>query len=132
MLKTPFLSFGPHHDPLREVVLNAIARVYDSHWYVLGEKVARFEKAYSAFNGVHFCVGVANGLNALVLALRVLGVGSGYEVIVPFNTYIATWLAVTQVGATPVAVEPKRATCNLDPALLQAAITPRAHELLSR
>jgi len=130
MLKIPFLSFGPQHDPLREVVLGALARVYDSHWYVLGDEVSRFETAYADFSGVSNCVGVANGLDALVLALRVLGVGPGDDVIVPSNTYIASWLAVTQVGATPVGVEPERATSNLDPDLLEAAITPRTRAIM--
>ena len=100
------------------------SRVYNSYWYVLGEEVKRFEQEYAAFNQVAHTVGVANGLDALVLALRVLGVGPSDEVIVPSNTYIATWLAVTQVGATPVPVEPDPVTSNLDPVLIAAALTP--------
>ncbi len=126
----PFLSFQPQHLPLRDEVMNAIARVYDSYWYVLGEEVKRFEEAYSAFNKVSETIGVANGLDALVLALRVLGIGPGDEVIVPSNTYIATWLAVTQVGATPVPVEPRRATSNLNPDLIAAALTSRTRAIM--
>ena len=129
-MKIPFLSFDPQHSEIRTATLEAIARVYDSYWYVLGEEVRRFEEAYAAFNEVEACVGVANGLDALVLALRALGIGPGDEVLVPSNTYIATWLAVTQVGATPVGVEPERATSNLDPALLEAAITPRTKAIM--
>jgi dTDP-4-amino-4,6-dideoxygalactose transaminase len=129
-MNVPFLSFEPQHAPLRSAITDAVARVYDSYWYVLGEEVKQFEQEYAAFNQVAHTVGVANGLDALVLALRVLGVGPGDEVIVPSNTYIATWLAVTQVGATPVGVEPELATSNLDPALIAAAITPRTRAIM--
>lgn len=129
-MKIPFLSFQPQHEPAREQILAAIGRVYDSYWYVLGDEVKNFEQAYAAFNHVSHTVGVANGLDALVLALRVLGVGPGDEVIVPSNTYIATWLAVTQVGATPVPVEPDPATSNIDPTLIEAAITPRTRAIM--
>ncbi|MCC3158805.1 DegT/DnrJ/EryC1/StrS family aminotransferase [Hymenobacter sp. 15J16-1T3B] len=129
-LVVPFLSFQPQHAPIREEVLGAVARVYDSYWYVLGEEVKQFEQEYAAFNQVAHVVGVANGLDALVLALRALGIGPGDEVIVPSNTYIATWLAVTQVGATPVPVEPDPATSNIDPALIPAALTPRTKAIM--
>lgn len=108
----------------------AVGRVYDSHYYVLGESVRQFEQEYAAFSGVAHCVGVANGLDALHLALVALGVGAGDEVLVPSNTYIATWLAVTFVGATPVPVEPDAATYNLDPARLEAAITGRTKAIM--
>ena len=108
----------------------AFTRVYDSYWYVLGEEVKAFEQEYAAFNQVEHCVGVANGLDALVLALRVLGIGPGDEVIVPSNTYIASWLAVTQVGATVVPVEPDPATSNIDPDLIEAAITARSRVIM--
>lgn len=108
----------------------ALGRVYDSYWYVLGEEVRQFEAAYAAFSGTAHCVGVANGLDALVLALRALGIGAGDEVIVPSNTYIATWLAVTQAGAVPVPVEPNPLTSNLDPAGLAAARSPRTRAIV--
>ena len=123
-MHVPFLSFEPQHAPLREAMTAAFTRVYDSHWYVLGEEVKHFEQEYAAFSQVPHAIGFANGLDALVLALRVLEIGPGDEVIVPSNTYIATWLAVTQVGATPVPVEPDPATSNLDPARIAAALTP--------
>ena len=129
-MQVPFLSFQPQHVPIREEVLAAVARVYDSCWYVLGEEVKQFEADYSAFSGAKYTIGVANGLDALVLALRALEIGPGDEVIVPSNTYIATWLAVTQVGATPVGVEPDPATSNLDPTLIEAAITPRTRVIM--
>jgi len=126
----PFLSFSPQHDPLREEILAAIAAVYDKQWYVLGEQVRAFEAAYARFNHVDYCVGVANGLDALHLALEALHVGPGDEVLVPSNTYIATWLAVSFVGATPVPVEPDPATYNLNPARLEAAITSRTKGIM--
>jgi dTDP-4-amino-4,6-dideoxygalactose transaminase len=126
----PFLAFGPQHTPIREEIIAAIGRVYDSHWYVLGNEVKHFEQAYATFNQVAYCVGVANGLDALVLALRTLNIGPGDEVLVPSNTYIATWLAVTQVGAIPVAVEPELATSNIDPTQLENAITPRTRAIM--
>lgn len=86
----PFYSFGGQHDPLRATVLAAMTEVYDAQWYVLGEQVRAFEAGYSAFNVVGYTVGVGNGLEALVLALRGLGIGPGDEVLVPSNTYIAT------------------------------------------
>lgn len=129
-VQIPFLAFQSQHQPIREDIVAAMARVYDSYWYVLGEEVAQFEKEYAAFNQVGQTVGVANGLDALVFALRALAVGPGDEVIVPSNTYIATWLAVTQVGATPVPVEPDPATSNIDPALVAAAITPRTRAIM--
>lgn len=129
-MNIPFLSFHPQHGPIREQIMAAMGRVYDSYWYVLGDEVKNFEQGYSAFNKVEHTVGVANGLDALVLALRVLEIGPGDEVIVPSNTYIATWLAVTQVGATPVPVEPDIATSNLNPELIEAAITPRTRAIM--
>ena len=129
-MSIPFLAFQPQHVPVREEIMAAVGRVYDSYWYVLGDEVKNFERAYSAFNHVPHTIGVANGLDALVLALRVLNIGPGDEVIVPSNTYIATWLAVTQVGATPVPVEPNPATSNLDPALIAAALTSRTRAIM--
>lgn len=129
-MQIPFLSFTPQHQPIREDVLSALTRVYDAQWFVLGQEVANFEAAYAAFNQTAHCVGVANGLDALHLALKALGIGPGDEVLVPSNTYIATWLAVTQVGATPVPVEPNAVTFNLDPARVEAAITPRTRAIM--
>ncbi len=118
------------HAAIRDEVLAAMTRVYDSNWYVLGEELAQFEQAYGQFNQVAHTVGVGNGLEALVLALKALGIGPGDEVLVPAHTFIATWLAVTQVGATPVPVEPQWETSNIDPALLAAALTPRTRAII--
>jgi dTDP-4-amino-4,6-dideoxygalactose transaminase len=101
-----------------------------SGYYIGGPEVEAFEAEYAKYCGATHCVGVANGLDALHLALRAMDVGPGDEVIVPSNTYIATWLAVSQCGATPVPVEPDARTYNIDPALIEAAITPRTKVIL--
>ena len=129
-MQIPFLSFSPQHHPIREEVLAAMARVYDSQWYVLGQSVTDFEADYAAFNHTAHTIGVANGLDALHLALKALGVQPGDEVIVPSNTYIATWLAVSFVGGIPVPVEPNPDTYNLDPARIEAALTPRTKGIM--
>ncbi|RZJ89081.1 MAG: DegT/DnrJ/EryC1/StrS family aminotransferase, partial [Hymenobacter sp.] len=118
------------HVTIREEMLAAMTRVYDAQWYVLGEEVARFEVEYSQFNKVAHTIGVGNGLEALTLTLLGLGIGPGDEVIVPSNTYIATWLAVSNSGAVPVPVEPELTTSNLDPAQLTAALTSRTRCIL--
>lgn len=107
-----------------------IARVIDSGWYILGEECAAFEREFAAFCGTRHCIGVANGLDALTLVLRAYGIGPGDEVIVPSNTFIATWLAVSQAGAQPVPVEPDAQTHNIDPARIAEAITPRTRAIL--
>jgi len=129
-MKVPFFEVRPACDELRAELDAAVARVMDSGWFVLGPEVEAFERELAAYCGARHCVGVGNGLDAMVLALRAWEVGAGDEVIVPSNTYIATWLAVTQVGATPVPVEPDPATLNLDPMRLEDAITPRTRAIL--
>ena len=126
----PFLDLKAPHVELRDEINTAIARVVDSGWYILGPEVDAFESEYAAYCEASHCIGLANGLDALHLALRAMDVGPGDEVIVPSNTYIATWLAVSQCGATPVPVEPDARTYNIDPALIEAAITPRTKVIL--
>lgn len=122
-LKAPYLE-------LKQELDAAIARVVSSGWFIGGEEVDRFEAEYASYCGTAHAIGVANGLDALHLALRAMDVGPGDEVIVPSNTYIATWLAVSQCGAVPVPVEPDAHTFNIDPALIEAAITPRTKVIL--
>jgi dTDP-4-amino-4,6-dideoxygalactose transaminase len=126
----PFLDLLPTYRELESEIDAAVKRVLDSGWYILGEEVDAFEQEFAAYCEAKHCVGVANGLDALHLALLALGVGEGDEVIVPSNTYIATWLAVSQCGATPVPVEPYDATYNIDSALIEAAITSRTKVIL--
>ncbi len=126
----PFLDLHAAYDELRAETDAAVARVLESGWYLLGEELTRFEQHFAAYVGTPHAIGVANGLDALVLALRALGIGSGDDVLVPSNTYIATWLAVTQVGARPSPVEPEARTYNIDPQRLDEARTPRTRAVL--
>lgn len=126
----PFLDLGATYRELKPEINTAIQRVLDSGWYILGPEVDAFEAEWAAYCGASHAVGLANGLDALILALRALDVGPGDEVIVPSNTYIATWLAVTAVGARPVPVEPDPATHNIDPARIAAALTPSTKVIL--
>jgi dTDP-4-amino-4,6-dideoxygalactose transaminase len=125
-----FLDVGAAYRELRDELDAAYRRVMESGWYILSEEVAAFEQEFAAYCEVDHCVGVGNGLEALHLVLRAYGIGPGDEVIVPANTYIATWLAVSYAGALPVPVEPAPHTCNIDPARIEAAITPRTRALM--
>ena len=129
-MNVPFLDVGATYRELRAAHDAAYHRVMDSGWVLLGRELEAFEAEFAAYCGVPHCVGVANGLDALHLVLRAWGIGPGDEVIVPSNTYIASWLAVSMTGATPVPVEPDEATFNLDPARLGAALTPRTRALM--
>lgn len=126
----PFLELRPAYLELKSEIDAAVARVLDSGWYILGPEVEAFEAEWASFCNADHAVGVANGLDALILALRALDVGPGDEVIVPSNTYIATWLAVSAVGASIVPVEPDLATHNIDPNLIAKAITPATKVIL--
>ena len=127
----PFLDVGSAYREKQTELDAAYRRVMESGWYVLGEEVEAFERDFASYCGVDHCVGVANGLDALILILRACEIGEGSEVIVPSNTYIATWLAVSSVGAKPVPVEPKRDTYNLDPSRLEAVITPKTRAIIA-
>lgn len=129
-MKIPFLNFSPMHSAIKAEMQEAFNRVYDSNWFVLGKEVEQFENAYTAFNQVKHTVGLSNGLDALHLALKACGVGVGDEVIVPSNTYIATVLAVSYVGAIPVFVEPNKETYNIDPKRIEAAITSKTKAIM--
>lgn len=129
-MSIPFLSFDATNEQIRAEMMAAFTNVFDSKWYILGKAVEQFETEYAAFNQVQRCIGVSNGLDALHLCLKALDIGPGDEVIVPSNTYIATVLAASYVGATPVFVEPDDATFNINPALIEAAITPRTKAIM--
>lgn len=122
-MRIPFVSFLPMERELDNELRDAFDRVYKRSWYIEGVEDETFEKAFSEYCGTKYCVGVGNGLDALMLCLKALGIDEGDEVIVPSNTYIATALAVTYVGAKPVFVEPRLDTFNLNPELLEEKIT---------
>lgn len=129
-MKVPFVSFRPMERELDQELRAAFDRVYTRSWYIEGEEDAAFEQAFAEFCGVRGCVGVGNGLDALMLVLKAWGIRAGDEVIVPSNTYIATALAVTYVGAKPVFVEPDIRTFNIDPVKIEAAITERTKAIM--
>ena len=129
-MNVPFLDLRAPYAELREEMDAACRRVMESGWFVLGAECEAFEAEFAAYCGARHCVGVGNGLEALHLILRAMEVGPGDEVIVPSNTYIATWLAVSYTGATPVPVEPDERTHNLDPARLEEAVTPRTRVIM--
>jgi dTDP-4-amino-4,6-dideoxygalactose transaminase len=126
----PFLDLQAPYRELKSEIDEAVDRVLGSGWYLLASELASFEEGFARYTEAQHCIGVANGLEALHLTLRAMDVGPGDEVIVPSNTYIATWLAVTHVGATLVPVEPDERTFNLDPTLIEAAITERTKVIL--
>lgn len=119
----PFLDLKAAYIELKDELDDSCSRVMNSGWYILGAEVDAFESEFAAYCGVRHCVGVGNGLDALHLILRGYGIGEGNEVIVPSNTYIATWLAVSFAGAIPIPVEPSPQTHNIAPENIEAAIT---------
>ncbi len=129
-MKVPFLDLKATYLELKEEIDEACRRVLESGWYILGAEVEAFEREFADYCGVRHCVGVGNGLEALHLILRGYGIGAGDEVIVPANTYIATWLAVSYAGAKPVPVEPNPKTFNLAPENMEAAVTERTKAVL--
>ena len=129
-MTVPFLDLGAGYAEMAGDIDAAVARVLGSGTFIGGPEVAAFERAFARYVGAAACAGVANGLDALHLALRAMEVGPGDEVIVASNGYIATFLAVSMAGATPVPVEPDPATHNLDPARIAAAVTPRTRVIL--
>lgn len=129
-MKIPFVSFKPMERELDKELRNAFERVYMRSWYIEGVEDENFEKAFAEYCGVNYCVGTGNGLDALFLALKALGIKEGDEVIVPSNTYIATALAVTYTGATPIFVEPDIRTFNIDSTKIENAITDKTKAIM--
>ena len=129
-MKIPFASFLPMEKRLNMEIREAFDRVFTRSWYIEGMEDDTFEKAFANYCGTKYCVGVGNGLDALMLTLKALGVGEGDEVIIPSNTFIATALAVTYAGAKLVLVEPDIRTFNIDPAKIENAITEKTKVIM--
>jgi len=130
MKQVPFLDLGQLHRSIREPLDEAYRRVMDSGLFIMGPELEAFEAEFAQYCEVKYCIGVGNGLEALHLLLKAYGIGHGDEVIVPSNTFIATWLAVSQCGAIPVPVEPSIDTYNIDPKLIEDAITSHTRAII--
>jgi dTDP-4-amino-4,6-dideoxygalactose transaminase len=130
-VQVPFLDLKAGYLELKDELDAAYHRVMESGWYILGNEVEAFEGEFGAYCRVKHCIGVGNGFEALHLILRAMEIGPGDEVIVPSNTYIATWLAVSYAGATPVPVEPDERTYNIDPGRIEAAVTDRTKAVIA-
>jgi dTDP-4-amino-4,6-dideoxygalactose transaminase len=126
----PFLELKSTYDELKPEFDAAYHRVMDSGWYLLGKEIEAFEEEFAQYCEAKHCIGVANGLDALHLIVRAYGIGPGDEVIVPSNTFIATWLAVSFAGATPIPVEPDPITHNIDASRIEAAISQRTKAIM--
>jgi dTDP-4-amino-4,6-dideoxygalactose transaminase len=126
----PFLDIRESYHELKDELLATFEKVMESGWYILGEEVSKFEEEFATYCGVNHCIGVGNGLDALYLILKAYNIGAGDEVIVPSNTFIATWLAVSYAGAKIVPVEPDEKTYNIDPKKIEMAITPKTKAII--
>ncbi len=129
-MKVPYLDLLKINKSYSEELRSAYEQTMDSGWYILGKNVDAFEKEYANYSQTKYCIGVANGLDALIISLKALQIGAGDEVIVPSNTYIASWLAISYVGATPIPVEPRLDTYNLNPELIVSKITSKTKAIM--
>lgn len=130
-MKVPFATFKPLHDKLKNEISGALLEVFESNLFIRGDKVKRFEEAFAEYCGTKYCVGCGNGLDALCLILKGYGIGKGDEVIVPSNTFIATALAVTYVGATPVFVEPDLESYTINVELIEDKINEKTKAIIA-
>lgn len=126
----PYLNLNLLNKKYEDSFRESLRNVIDSGWYILGKQVKQFEANYAAYSETKYCIGVANGLDALILSLKALGIGKDDEVIVPSNTYIASWLAVSYVGAIPIPVEPSIETYNINPALIAEKISGKTKAIM--
>lgn len=130
MKHIPFFTLTHQNLEIEKEVQTFYKELHADAWYVLGKRVSQFEKEYAAYHSVKQCIGVGNGLDALTLSLKALGIGKGDEVIVPANSFIATLLAVTQVGATPVLAEPDSYTFNITAEEVQKKISSKTKAII--
>lgn len=130
-MNIPYSSFAPAHNEISEQMHEKFSEVFGRNYFIMGRELEAFEQEFADYCGAKHAIGVGNGLDALYLVLRALEIGKGDEVIVPSNTYIATALAVSYAGATPVFVEPDISTCTIDPALIESRITDRTKAIMA-
>ncbi|WP_346916290.1 DegT/DnrJ/EryC1/StrS family aminotransferase [Clostridium sp.] len=130
-MNIPYLNFEPMHSEIKNELKEAFNNVLDSQWFIMGKSLEKFENEFAQFCGAKYCIGVGNGLDAIQLILKSYGIGEGDEVIIPSNTYIATALAVSYVGATPVFVEPDIKTLNINTKLIEEKITSNTKAIIA-
>lgn len=130
-MKVPFATFLPMHNEIRQELDSAYNRVLDKSYFIQGDECRKFEEEFAEYCGVKYCVGVASGLDALILILKAMNIGNGDEVIVPSNTYIATALAVSYNAAKPVFVEPEIETFNINPSKIEEKITSNTKAIIA-
>lgn len=130
MERIPFYNLSPQHDPIRQQLREALDNVLATDWFVLGSALSSFEAEFARYHATNFCVGTGNGLDALYLSLRAAGIGPGDEVIVPAHTYIATWLAVSRTGATPVPADVHESTWLLDPKAVRHSLSAKTKAII--
>lgn len=130
MIKIPFLNFEYMNRNIKKEIQEAFNRVFESKWYILGEEVKKFEKNFASYCGAKHCIGVANGLEALVLILKAYGIEQDDEVIIPANTFIATVLAVSHLNAKPIFIEPDLYTYNIDVNKIEEKITDKTKAII--
>lgn len=130
-MNIPFADFEPMHREIREELNNAFNKVMDSNYFIQGKECSQFEAEFAEYCGANYCIGVATGLDALYLILKAMGIGTDDEVIIPSNTFIATALAVSYVGATPIFVEPDIATYNIDVDRIEDSISDKTKAIIA-
>lgn len=130
-MNVPFVSFEKMHSEIRKEIFNKFQEVYNKNWFIQGKEDTAFEKEFAEFCGTQYCVGCGTGLDAIFLILKGMGIGADDEVIVPSNTFIATALAVSYAGATPVLVEPRIDTCTIDPTKIEEKITDKTKAIIA-
>ena len=130
-MNVPFVSFEKMHSEIRKEIFNKFQEVYNKNWFIQGKEDTAFEKDFAEFCGTQYCVGCGTGLDAIFLILKGMGIGADDEVIVPSNTFIATALAVSYAGATPVLVEPRIDTCTIDPTKIEEKITDKTKAIIA-
>lgn len=130
-MNLPFLDIAASNSECQQELDTAYQKVIAGGWFVLGEEVSAFEKEFAEYCSVNYCVGVGNGLDAIALILKAMNIGVDDEVIVPANTFIATWLAVVQCGAKPIAIEPDKRTFNIDSTKIEQAITSKTKAIIA-
>lgn len=129
-MKIEYSNFRKMHEPLKDELLKCYAEVYDNQWFIRGKKLEQFELEFAAYCGAKYCIGVGNGLDALQMLLRAYNIGPGDEVLVPSNTFIATVLAISYVGATPIFVEPDKDTLLIDPENIEEKINEHTRAIM--